>query len=127
MKKLALALASLAIVASPAVAVAQSTDGQAAQSEEADQPARIPFANTTGIRDWRPDGRDAVYIQDVHRNWYRAELYSPAFDLPYEMFIGIDAGPTGTLDKFGAIYVDGQRYPFKTFERVPDPSSNDDD
>ena len=62
-----------------------------------------------------------IYFKDNFRHWYRAELFGPAFDLPYAQHIGIDASPSGTLDKFGAIYVRGQRYGFRSFERVDGP------
>lgn len=82
----------------------------------------IPFADHGGVRDWRADGSGAIYIQDTSGQWYRAELFASAFDLPFVQFIGIDAGPTGTLDRFGAIYVDGQRYPFRSFVKVDGPA-----
>lgn len=126
MQKLTIALLAASLLAMPVMASAKQEEAQPSQSEQAETRARIPFADTVGIRDWRADGRDAIYIEDVHRNWYRAELFAPAPDLPFVFYIGIDAGPTGTLDKFGAIYVDGQRYPIRSFERVPDPQSSDD-
>lgn len=123
MKRLLIALTAASLSATPAVAASKADNAQPGQGEQTRrQSARIPFANTVGIRDWRPDGRNAVYIEDVHRNWYRADLFAPAPELPFVTFIGIDAGPTGTLDKFGAIYVDGQRYTFRDFVEVPDPT-----
>lgn len=118
MRHLAIALAAASILASPAVAASPA----AAQSHKSAQNASIPFANLGGIRDWRADSDNAVYFQDVHGNWYRAELFMPAYDLPFVQFIGIDANPNGSLDKFGAIYVDGQRYPFRSFAEVSDPT-----
>ena len=122
MQKSTIALLAASLLATPAMASAQQEPAQASQPEQAELQARIPFADTVGIRDWRPDGSDAVYIEDVHRNWYRAELFTPCPDLPFVHFISIDAGQTGTLDKFGAIYVDGQRYPFSDFVAVSDPT-----
>ncbi|MDE2562592.1 MAG: hypothetical protein KGL48_10155 [Sphingomonadales bacterium] len=94
----------------------------AAQAKAAqEQSASIPFADHGGIWDWRSEGDSTVYFQDNHRQWYRAELFMPAFDLPFVEFIGIDALPSGTLDKFGAVYIHGQRYPFKSFVKVDGP------
>jgi len=112
----------LAPLAALALAVPGSAFAEPAQQQAARQPdARIPFADHGGIWDWRSEGDSTVYFQDSHRQWYRAELFMPAFDLPFVEFIGIDAGPTGTLDKFGAVYVHGQRYPFKSFVKVDGP------
>jgi hypothetical protein len=104
-------IAALALAASPALA------GNAALRHE----ASIPFANNGGVDDWRAEGDNTVYFKDLHNHWYRAELFGPAFDLPYVEHIGIDASPSGTLDKFGAIYVKGQRYAFRSFEQVAGP------
>jgi len=84
-------------------------------------PAEIAFADHGGVEDWRAEGDHTVYLQDSARHWYRAELFMPAFDLPFVEAIGIDAGPTGTLDKFGAITVHGRRYQFSSFEAVAGP------
>jgi hypothetical protein len=103
------AMAALTLLTGPALA------GQApAKPPE----ASIPFANHGGVDNWRADGDRTVYFQDLHRQWYRATLFAPAFDLPYVEFIGIDPGPSGALDKWGAIYVHGQRYTFQTFEKI---------
>ena len=120
-KHLLIALAAVSVAATPALAEGTAQSANSAQSVQSQQDVSIPFANFGGIRDWRADGDSAVYLEDVHGNWYRAELFSPAFDLPFVEFIGIDARPTGTLDKFGAVYVAGQRYPFKSLVRIPDP------
>lgn len=93
----------------------------AADHAPAQREASIAFANSGGVEDWRADGDNAIYFQDGARHWYRAELFGPAFDLPYVEHIGIDASPAGTLDKFGAIYVHGRRYGFRSFERVAGP------
>jgi hypothetical protein len=119
---LLIALAAASLVATPAIAGEATQKTDAAQADTPISDASIPFADHGGVRDWRADGRDAVYIEDVHKRWYRAELFAPAFDLPFVQFIGIDAGPSGTLDKFGAIYVAGERYAFRNFTRVADPT-----
>jgi len=106
-------IAAVGLVSSPVMAAENQVIREAA----------IPFANLGGVDDWRADGDRAVYFEDLHHNWYRAELFMPAFDLPYTEYIGIDSRPNGTLDKFGAIYVHGQRYPFESFVKVDGPPS----
>ena len=78
----------------------------------------IAFANNGGVRDWRAEDRDTIYFQDRQRRWYRAELMAPASDLPFTQFIGIDSDPGDRLDKFSTIYIRGQRYALKSFERI---------
>ena len=106
------AFAGLALVAAPATA----NEAPAAQRN-----AAIHFANHGGVDDWRADGDSVIYFKDRHRRWYRAELFSPAFGLPSSDHIAIDSSPSGTLDKWGAIYVRGQRYVFRSFEPVDGP------
>jgi len=101
----------------------------AAHAEEAAPPAEakaqtqtardyIPFANNGGVWDWRSEGDSVVYFQDPQKHWYKAELMAPAHDLPFVQYIGIDAGVGGRLDKFGGIYVHGQKYAFKSFQQI---------
>ena len=104
-------LAALALLAPPALA----------GNGSAQRDAAIHFADHGGVDDWRAAGDRTIYFKDRHRRWYRAELFAPAFDLAFTEQIGIDARPSGTLDKWGAIYVRGQRYPFRSFERAAGP------
>jgi hypothetical protein len=71
--------------------------------------ASIPFADHGNIRDFHAVNDDTVFLQARNRQWYRADLIGPCFGLPYANGIGIDARPTGTLDRFGTIIVDGER------------------
>lgn len=110
MKKAALliSLATLGVAVNPAAA---------AQESKAAPRVEIPFANNGGVWDWAAGDDDrTVYFQDRHRKWFKATLFAPAFDLPYATAIRIDSGATNTLDKWGAIYVRGQRYPFQSFK-----------
>ncbi len=109
------ALAALAVAASPALA--QDNPG-AAQSTEKPAEAYIAFANHGGVRDWRADGRDVIYFQDAHRQWYKAELFATSPDLPYTLFIGLDTGAMGRLDRWSSVYISGQRYPLKSFVKI---------
>ncbi|OCC23263.1 hypothetical protein MB02_11490 [Croceicoccus estronivorus] len=118
-----LPFAALAMIATPFSAMAQDTSqaDTAVSKPVASDEASIPFANHGGVWDWRAKGTREVYFQDSRKQWYRATLMSSAFDLPYVEFIGIDASPGGSLDKWSAIYVKGQRYTFASFEKVDGP------
>ena len=117
-----LPLAAAAAVALPLTASAQDAAPAATATSAAKQgDASIPFANQGGVRDWRAEGSQDVYFQDAHGQWYRAKLMGTASDLPFVEFIGIDASPGGSLDKWSAIYVKGQRYTFESFAKVAGP------
>jgi hypothetical protein len=103
-------MAALAAPAAPAVAQSQPAPTSAEVS--------IPFANNGGIRDWREDGKQAVYIQDRFFRWYRATLMAPSFDLPTALAIGFDTGPNGRFDRFSSIVVRDQRYPVQSLVRI---------
>lgn len=84
---------------------------------------RIPFANTGGIRDWHPDGNQALYIQDRHGRWYHATLMGPCFDLPYSEQVAFLTRGTDSLDKFSAVAVRGRRCQFSSLvPSAPPPS-----
>lgn len=76
--------------------------------------ASIPFVDSGSIRDWRAVGRDTLYVQDVHRNWYRAELMGPCIDLNFANTIGFDASGTNRFDRYSSIVVRGQRCPLQS-------------
>jgi hypothetical protein len=119
-KELAMKLSSLILpLAALALGIPAAYAEPPAPQAEAQQNARIPFVNHGGIRDWRSDDNDTIYIQARNRDWYKATLSTPAFDLPFTTSIGFDTGPVGTLDKFSWIVIRGQRYPIASLERIP--------
>src|SRR4028118_762868 len=94
-----------AALAAPALA-SPPRHQSAAQGEE----VRIPFPGFR-IRNFRADGRHAVYVEDQARNWYRAELAGPCTDLTFAQAIGIDTRGSASLDRFSAIIVGRARRP----------------
>ena len=111
-----------ALLISFAVLAPAASSAIAAQEEKAALRAEIPFSNSGGVWNWTTGEDDrTIYFQDRHRQWFKATLFMQAFDLPYTTAIRIDSGPTSTLDKWGAIYVGHQRYPFQSFEKVDGP------
>lgn len=85
------------------------------------QEARIGSANSLHIRDFRAEGRDAVYIQDRARNWYRATFATPCFGLPFARSIAVDTRRSRNLDRFSTLLVRGQRCQLNSFVRVAAP------
>jgi len=115
LSSLALPLFASAMTLTSACAQTTTSSAQAAGN------ASIPFANNGGIQDWRSEGTSVIYIEASNGRWYKATLLSPSPDLPFAQAIGFDTGPTGTLDKFSTIVIQGQRYPIATLERMAGP------
>jgi hypothetical protein len=100
---LALPLATLCAAAAPA----QTSPGQTTPQAPG-TPATIPFVEHDGIYDFQPDGDRAVYLQDRSRKWYRATVLGPCLGLNFATRIGVKTRGTSSLDRYGALLVDGQ-------------------
>lgn len=116
MKSFILAAFAAASLAAPASASAD-TPRTGAEAEE----VRIPFVQFRGLRDFRSDGRDVVYLQDRGRNWYRAELMGPCIGLPWARAIGVDTRGTSSLDRFSMLIVEGERCFISSLTRAEGP------
>src|SRR4051794_8259480 len=81
--------------------------GAAGASETAAPHVAIPFANHGGIRDWKADRDQGVWVQDVHRKWYYAKLMGTCIGLNFAQTIGFDTHPLGRFDQFSSIFVPG--------------------
>jgi hypothetical protein len=81
--------------------------GAAYASEVAAPDVSIPFANHGGIRDWKADRDQGVWVQDVHRKWYYAKLMGTCIGLDFAQTIGFDTHPLGRFDQFSSIFVPG--------------------
>ena len=97
--------------------------GAAAPVLAADAPkeARINFVDHGGIRDWRIVDRDTLLIRARGNQWYKAELFMPAYGLPFAPAIGFDTGFGSSFDRFSSIIVRGQRYPLRSLVKVDAP------
>ena len=67
--------------------------GAASASETITPRAYIPFANHGGIRDWKADRDQGLWVQDVHRHWYYAKLMGPCTGLDFAETIAFDTHP----------------------------------
>jgi hypothetical protein len=89
-----------------------ATTSAAAQTSQpaVGKEASIPFVRLDGIRDFQPDGDDAIYLQDRAGKWYRANLAGPCLGLTTATQIAVDTRFGGnSLDRTGTLLVDGQR------------------
>ncbi|MGV3456889.1 DUF6491 family protein [Sphingomonas sp.] len=92
-------LAPLALLATALPATAQD----AAPAAPAAKEARIPFPSM--IRDFRADGRDAIYLR-AGRQWYRGTFFAPCQELPWAWQIAFKpSGGAGGIDRFASIIV----------------------
>ncbi|HEX7854922.1 MAG TPA: DUF6491 family protein [Sphingobium sp.] len=87
--------------------------------------ATIPFANSGNIRDWHPDGLNALYVQDARGQWYRASLMGPCNELPTTETIAFLTRGPDQLDKYSAVGVRGQRCQFSALVTSAAPSKRD--
>jgi hypothetical protein len=110
---------ALGLAGAPALASSAADDPAVAE-------ARIPFANTGGIRDWRAADGDTIYVQDRARRWYRAELAYRAFGLPHAWAIGFETRGIDSFDRFSNVVVEGQRVPVRSLVRVDEPPARRD-
>lgn len=72
--------------------------------------ARIPFVQYGGIRDWRTDRDDELFVQDSGRRWYHVELMGPCVGLEFANRVRfLPSDGAGTFDRFSWISADGER------------------
>jgi hypothetical protein len=98
-------LLGLALLAAPAVAAPAAAAPPAAPSDD----VRIPFVARGGILRMEPAGEEALYIQDRHRDWYRATLNGPCYGLTRTLRIGFDTRGSSNFDRFSTILVGDER------------------
>ena len=82
---------------------------------------QIDFADLGGIRSFRPDGDVGIYIEGRNQQWYHAGFFRRCPELKFNESIGFVVEPTGQLNRFSSILVDGDRCYFRSFEPVPEP------
>jgi Family of unknown function (DUF6491) len=100
-------ITSSIIAATALFAAAQAASADPKPWPEYGVEAHIPFANSVGIRNFEPNGDRGIWIEDQHQRWYYASIIGPCVDLDHATVVGFDARGTGSLDKFGAVVVDG--------------------
>ena len=110
----------LAAAVSAAAAVAGPTMAAAAPGGDAE----IPFLNFGGIRNWTANGDSSLNVQAAGGQWYKVDLAGSCPELPFALRIGVDSGPTDTLDNFSTIIVDGDRCPVASVTQIAAPTSS---
>ncbi|MET0181686.1 MAG: DUF6491 family protein [Caulobacterales bacterium] len=117
--------AALAALAAGAAFADPKPENAAPRFSIVQEDASIPFS-TTAIDSYQVSADDSLVIRAGSR-WYRATVWAPcARDLKFENAIAFDAGGNGTLDKFGSVYVNGQRCPIQSLDRIERPAPRGD-
>jgi hypothetical protein len=123
----AAALALCALLPMSALAAGSAADDVGAKvkaaAESRGPEVSIPFADHGGIRNWRAVDRDTLLIEGRDRKWYRAELMSGCFDLPFADRVGFKSNPSGDFDRFSSVYVRGQTCRVTSLTQTSPPPS----
>jgi hypothetical protein len=82
---------------------------------------RLVFADLGGIRNFRPDGVEGIYIEGRNHRWYHASFMAPCHELKFQERVGFVLEPTGDLYRFSSILVGDEQCRFKSFERTEEP------
>jgi hypothetical protein len=104
-----------------AFATEAAAESSASSASTPQVQASIPFANRGGILNWQVLDDSNLLIEDQHHQWYRVTLQSPAMRLAFAEQLGFDTGPSGTLERLGAIIVGGLRYTIVSLVRAEPP------
>ncbi|MEZ6022730.1 MAG: DUF6491 family protein [Hyphomonadaceae bacterium] len=123
--RLLTAIAALAAMTSAAFADPPPVQEEAAPAYnvlEAD--ARLPFSSLL-LRSYQVARDDSLILRIGADRWYRATVWqSCKNDLRWEQRIGFDTGPSQTLDRFSAVYVDGNRCPLESLDQIEEPDAS---
>lgn len=119
-----LALGAAVLAGTPALAAPKAAQTPAAQAPAAPaaKEARIPFADHGGIRDFRVQDDNVVYVQATGGKWYRAELFAPCIGLRFHERLGFETSPGGSFDRWSAIRTHGQRCPLRSLTQAAPPA-----
>jgi hypothetical protein len=112
---------TLRVVLAGALAAIVGVAGSAFAKDE-ERPVSIPFANLGSVRDFRALSDDVLLIEGTGHRWYRATLFGPCIGLRHAESLAFVTEPGGALDRFSAIYVEGRRCTFRSFERTDPPA-----
>ncbi|MBC2779192.1 DUF6491 family protein [Parasphingopyxis marina] len=86
--------------------------------------ARIPFADSRGIRNWRADdGEDAILIEGRGGQWYRAEFMRRCMGLNFSNAVGFETRGAGSFDRFSVVRTRDDRCQVRSLYEIPDPDA----
>lgn len=120
--KVLLTLAMLAALSTSAFAEPPDAEEPAPVFNIIEADASLPFSNHR-IQSFHVARDNSLILRAGANRWYRATVWAPcAHDLRWaHENIALDTRPNGTLDRFSAVVVRGQRCPIRTLDRIDRP------
>ncbi len=110
-----------ALLAAPAFAAEPAINWNPSPQAASAPQARIPFARQGGIDNWTVIDEKTLYVQDRHRQWYRADLMGHCIGLRFAQRIGFKFEVDGSFDKFSSIRYDRQNCPLTSLTKSDPP------
>ena len=106
-------------IAADETPVVSAADREALGKEALPPQASIPFPEHN-IDDWRPNGRQGLWIR-AQRQWYYAELFAPCEELPWALHVGFGTDGTTRFDRYSFIVVKGERCTLRSLTKSSPP------
>lgn len=113
--------AAIRVARSIAFGLLLATLAGAANADDEKAAASIPFADLGAIRNFRAVSDRELLIEGSGHRWFRATFVGACLGLRSAEQIAFMTEPGGSLDRFSAIYVDGRRCAFRSFEPTEPP------
>jgi hypothetical protein len=109
------------LLAALAAATAAPLSAASPPAASSGKQVSIPFLRLGGITDFRAQGEELVFLRDRGGRWYRADLVSKCYSLPFARRIGLDSRGGGSVDRFTSLIVDGERCRIGSLTRSEKP------
>ena len=109
------------LLAALAAAIAAPLSAAVPPAAPSGKEVSIPFIRFGGIRDFRAQGEEVLFLQDRGRRWYRAALIGKCYNLPFAQRIAVDTRGANSVDRFTTLIVDGERCRIDSLTRSDKP------
>ena len=83
--------------------------------------ARIPYAGSDGIVEWKVAAPDALWVRSMMGGWYLVRTMAPCPRLRTANTLGFIPSPGDRLDRYSAILADGERCQLTSVTRSEGP------
>ena len=94
----------------------------AASAATTPQPqASIPMFSTISSPDWRIDSDKGMWIRGNSKQWFYATFMGSCPRADFAMRLGFRTGSMDTLDRFSAVYADGDICPLTSLVKSDGP------
>jgi hypothetical protein len=84
--------------------------------------ASIPFAAESGVRTWRADGSQGLWVQAHSGAWFYGKFAFPCNGLQFREALGFKFSPGGALDRWSEVHThEAGRCVFRSFDTSTGP------